>query len=125
MPKPKVPMTIYHIDDECFSMGSKNRDTGKYPNSTKWMWGHIMTNKAVRTISRFAIMMDPEGLKAHYLTHGMFNRLKGMCEHIYLPVVKDEEVDAFCGQLQHLTADQLRRLLEATYEHPMYEDVCE
>lgn len=124
MPKPKLPMRIYHTEQEVI-MGSKDRDTGKYPGHTKWMWGHIVTVKPVRTEDRFAIMMDPEGRKAHYITHAMFSRLKGMCEHVYLPVVSDELVDAIVEEAERLTVDQLRRVVDAMQGHTAYYDLYE
>ena len=111
-------MVIYHIDQEMWGVGSKC--DGYYPKHTQWLWGHIVTNKAIRTPERYAIMMDPEGAKAHYITQAMFRQLKGLCEHKYMPVVKEKDVNDFVGKMPDLTADQLARVVEAAQDHPLY-----
>lgn len=62
---------IYHTNDPELDL-KLSKEFGQYPESTKWLWGNIITNKQKRTDERFAILFDPNGEKVHWLTKRTF-----------------------------------------------------
>ena len=91
MSNPIKDPIIYHLncDDVVLRQHTKNNKP-TYPDNTKWMWGNIITNRGRRTNDKFAIVMDPCGKKAHYVTRDTFlTFFSGKFEHVYVKDIKE------------------------------------
>jgi len=117
MNKSEKDPIIYHLDcyDDVLSKSSKNNKL-TYPNSTKWMWGNVVTNKKRRTLNKYAIMMCPNGKKAHYVNRDTFIRFfSDNFKHVYVKediqeLIKLSKVENFIKLLDEFTPQQRSEL---------------
>jgi len=114
-PERKDPI-IYHLDsyDDVLRQSSKNNKS-TYPDNTEWMWGNIITNKRRRTIDKYAIVMCPNGEKAHYVNRNTFIRFfSEKFEHVYVKDIREVTqslvLDNIIKQIDNLTDKQRAKI---------------
>ena len=100
----------FHLDDITWCVPSKCGEI--YPESTRKYWGHIVTNKASRSDSKFAYLFDPNGERVNCITHATFKILTFKMKHEYIKTVHQADVDEFTDQIPYLSKFQARFLIK-------------
>ena len=94
---PKEQIICYHMNDGGFYIPSKCGDV--HAPATKWLWGHMVTNKANRTTTKFACMFCPEGTRMNWITHAMFKKMAHMMRHEYIHPVDEQVLNNAISQI--------------------------
>jgi hypothetical protein len=114
----KEKIICYHIDTEEHSIPSKCGEL--HDPSTKWLWGHMLTNKAGRNDLKFAQLFCPEGRRANWITHAMFKKMAPMMTHKYPLLLPGTDLEGIVAGVQMLSKYQVHRLFKALIKHPAF-----
>ncbi len=111
-------MKVFHLNDNDWKIPDKIGE--RHDSKTSKYWGHIVTNTATRTDSRFAYLFDPNGERCNLITRATFSRLTEKCEHIYEPVVSEKELNEFIEKISALSKFQTHRLFKSLIKQNSY-----
>jgi hypothetical protein len=114
----KEKIICYHIDTEDYSIPSKCGEL--HDPRTKWLWGHMLTNKATRDDSKFAQLFCPEGRRANWITHAMFKKMASIMVHKYSWLLPNTDLEGIVAGVQMLSKYQAHRLFKALIKHPAF-----
>lgn len=123
MLEPKIK--CFHFDDWSLSVNKAQRNDrhGRDPVYPEWTWGHVITNKALRSPVRFAMLVSPDGKKMHYLNHPTFKHLNRGWEHIYCPALDKGWWEATEKALPCCGRNTLVRIYALLKHNPHFEEI--
>lgn len=118
----KEPIICYHLNDAAFWLEAKGRE--RHADSTRWMWGHVVTNKFSRTDIKYARLTCPEGKRMNWITHATFTKLARHMKHEYIHLISGEQFEEdFMKRIPSLNNYQAQRLFKKLIQHNAFEDV--
>ena len=121
MPNEKT-IICYHLNDANFWIESKAGD--RHAESTRWMWGHVVTNKCGRTETKYACLTCPEGRRMNWITHATFTKMAPFMKHEYIHLISGEQFEEdFMKRIVCLNRYQAQRLFNKLIQHSAFEDV--